>query len=362
MTMRRGNLHLLLSLALGLVTRLATAQTPAAAANLDLLNHNHPILDAHNCYPYDGRWTDRVPRALRAGYPVSIEQDLAWYVDPATGKGRVVVSHSPTPTGTEPTLRASFFDQARPIIEKALAENKRDTWPVLVLHFDFKDTRPELLDAVWQLLGEYEPWLSTAVKTADPSALQPIDRRPVLVVTEDSDEQEAVFFSRLPVGAKLRLFGSAHTVTPPKLPTPQLMHWAVTVPPDALLSEKPTNYRRWWNSSWYAVEEGGQRQAGEWTAADDRRLRALVDHAHALGLWIRFYTLDGFAPAEDQGWGQSYNFGSQAAVQVRWKAAMNAGVNFVATDQYELLAPLLQQNGLDLRPSGAALPSAIEPQ
>ena len=37
--------------------------------------------------------------------------------------------------------------------------------------------------------------------------------------------------------------------------------------------------------------------------ADDRRLRALVDHAHKLGYWIRFYTLDGFAPAESKGLG-----------------------------------------------------------
>ena len=36
------------------------------------------LLDAHNCYPYDGRWADRIDRALRAGFPLSIEQDLAW--------------------------------------------------------------------------------------------------------------------------------------------------------------------------------------------------------------------------------------------------------------------------------------------
>src|SRR5207248_1957064 len=70
-----------------------------------------------------------------------------------------------------------------------------------------------------------------------------------------------------------------------------------TLPPAELLPAAPTTYRRWWNSSWYSVEEGGQRKAGEWTSADDRRLRDLVDHAHKLGYWIRFYTLDGFAPA-----------------------------------------------------------------
>jgi len=76
----------------------------AFAQGLDFLNQNRPILDGHNCYPYDGKWTDRINRALSTGFPVSIEQDLAWYVDPANGRGRVVVSHTPHPTGNEPPL------------------------------------------------------------------------------------------------------------------------------------------------------------------------------------------------------------------------------------------------------------------
>ena len=46
----------------------------AQGSSLDFLNQNHPILDAHNCYPYEGRWSDRIQRALNSGYPVSIEQ------------------------------------------------------------------------------------------------------------------------------------------------------------------------------------------------------------------------------------------------------------------------------------------------
>ena len=53
------------------------------------------------------------------------------------------------------------------------------------------------------------------------------------------------------------------------------------------------------------------------------------------GYWIRFYTLDGFAPGESKGWDQSYNFGSREAAIARWKAAVAAGVNLIATDQYE---------------------------
>jgi hypothetical protein len=44
----------------------------AQAAPLDFLNHNRPVLDAHNCYPYEGRWADRIDRALTTGFPVGI--------------------------------------------------------------------------------------------------------------------------------------------------------------------------------------------------------------------------------------------------------------------------------------------------
>jgi len=337
--------NVVFSVVLGLRAFGASAQT----ADLNLLNHNQPILDAHNCYPYDGKWNDRVTRALRSGFPVSIEQDLAWYVDPATGKGRVVVSHTPKPAGEEPTLRNYFFEQVRPIVEKLLAQNDRSQWPAIVLHFDFKDTQPAILHAVWDVLGEYEPWLSTAVKTGNPVVLSPIDRKPILVVTEESDTQQKVFFDDLPVGAKLRLFGSAHTAQPPAAMPQETMHWLATVSPETLIASPPTNYRRWWNGTWYQVEEGGEQHAGNWSAAKDRRLHQLVDYAHQKGFWIRFYTLDGFAPGEDQGWGNGYNFGSHDAVVVRWKAAIDAGVNFIATDQYEDLATYMQQPLRSLR-------------
>src|SRR5262249_41626496 len=63
------------------------------------------VVDAHNCYPYNGRWGDRIERALSAGLPVAIEQDLAWYVDPQTGAGRSVLSHEKQATGAEPGMR-----------------------------------------------------------------------------------------------------------------------------------------------------------------------------------------------------------------------------------------------------------------
>lgn len=312
------------------------------AQQLDFLNHGKPVLDAHNCYPYLGKWNDRIERALAQGRPIGIEQDLAWYVDPVTHVGRVVVSHAMKTNGTEPTLKQHFFERVRPQIEAALKENNRASWPLIIVHFDFKDNQEPLLHAVWDLLAEYEPWMTTAVKGTDPSKLNPLDAKPLLVMTEDSDAQEEVFFHQVKPGQKLRLFGSAHTTMPKASNAQERMHLAATLAPEKLLSEKPTNYRRWWNNSWYEVEEGGQPRAGEWTKEEAARLKALVDHAHAQGFWIRFYTLDGFSPEEDKGWGNSYNFGSEAAVRLRWKAAIEAGVDLIASDQYEDLAVFMR--------------------
>ena len=312
---------------------------------MEFLNRGLSTLDAHNCYPYDGRWADRIDRALSAGFPVSIEQDLAWYRDPASGQGRIVVSHSAKTNGSEPTLRNYFFERVRPIVEKALRENNRARWPLIVLHFDFKDNQAPLLNAVWKLLGDYEPWLTTALKTANVHDIAKFDVAPILAITEESDAQQQVFFDQLPVGSKLRVFGSAHTSMPRTETREEIEHLAATLPPEELLTERATNYRRWWNNSWYEVEEGGQARAGNWSPLKMARLRALVNRAHQLGYWIRFYTLDGFNEDSDNGWSSGYNFGSMAAVRVRWQAAIDSGVDMIATDQYENLAALLRDSG-----------------
>ena len=135
---------------------------------------------------------------------------------------------------------------------------------------------------------------------------------------EEANEQEEVFFRRVPVGGRLRLFGSAVTVRQKK--------GEPLLTPEQTVSDPATNYRRWWNSAWNAVELGGQREAGDWTAADAQRLRTLVDYAHKLGYAMRFYTLNGHTPEEGQenGWDPNYNFGSREAVEKRWRAAIKA--------------------------------------
>jgi hypothetical protein len=140
------------------------------------------------------------------------------------------------------------------------------------------------------------------------------------------------------------VFGAVHVSRPtPTEPPEQSWEAAVNTPPEALVSKgAATNYRRWWNNSWFFVEKGGATRAEEWTPQDEERLRALVSHAHANQLWIRFYTLNGHGPAdESQGWATGYNFGSGEQAEKRWRAAIGAGVDFIATDQYESLAAAL---------------------
>jgi len=322
-------------LILGFALLQACAQTGA----LDFLRQNRTIIDCHNCYPNDGAWADRIERALKLGFPAAIEQDLASY------QGRVVVSHTDQTKGGEPLLRDYFFERVRPIVEEALQKNDRARWPLIILHFDFKSNEAPLLHAVWDLLGHYESWITTATKTADARELSPFDVKPLLVLTETADEQEEVFFREVPVGGKLRLFGSAKTNEIAAKDKEEHAHLMATLPPEKLLSTPPTDYRRWWNNPWGVIEERGPRHAGPWTAEDDRRLRAVTNHAHNLGYWIRFYTLDGFTPTENRGWDQDYNFGSRNAVTTRWIACIRAGVNLLATDQMEDLAAAVRGQG-----------------
>lgn len=330
----------ILALALAVMALSKPAVEPAATASVF---GGATLLHAHNCYPEDGRWADRIDRALGTGLArVAIEQDVAW-VPAANGRpGRSVVSHDTELSGAEPALEQHFFARVRPLMERALAENRRERWPLIVLHLDFKSNQPEHHRAVWDLLARHRSWLTTAERVSDPSKVMPLQAGPLLVLTENGPGQEAAFAERVLIGDRLLLFG---TTPSPALPGAEdraaRARMAVEASPAALIPWPATNYRRWTNFAWNVVERGGQQSAGEWTPADAARLGGLVRRAHEQGLWIRFYTLNGHAAAAGRGWSAGYNFGAAAAVRERWRAAIKAGVDFVATDQYEEFARML---------------------
>ena len=300
------------------------------------------LLDAHNCYPDGGQWGDRLDRALATGVPIAIEQDLVWFRDPRSGVHRSIVSHGEPFTGLEPSLADHFFERIKPIAEQALKENRRERWPVVVLNLDLKTNEPEHHAAIWETLARYQAWLTTAERVADASRVMPLDLKPVLVLTGSHPAQQAAFHDGRPAGSRLLAFGGILVETESKIgkgreAVPKL----AGLTPEDLIASRATNYRRWVNFPWAVVERGGQAEAGAWTREDAARLAALTDRAHTHGLWIRFYTLNGHAAADDRGWTASYNFGTPAAAEARWRAARDAKVDFIATDQYEGLARVL---------------------
>lgn len=293
------------------------------------------LLDAHNAYPQNGRWTDRIDRALTTGVPVAIEQDLFWSKNTATGRLQIVVAHDKKELGRAPRFESYFFEKVRPLVERALAENKRDSWPLIVLNLDFKQNDAPLLDAVFALLGRYERWLTTAPRTATPNVVAPFTVGPLLVLSGSNAAQRVRFHDVVPVGAKLLVFGAIPPADVPGADDDEREANMSRMTPEQLIAPSASNYARWVNFPWLVVEPGGPTKAADWNTADATRLTSLVKRAHEQKLWIRFYTLDGFVGGDGDGLTKSYNFGNESSVTLRWKAAIGAGVDFIATDHAE---------------------------
>ena len=113
----------------------------------------NPLLHAHNCYPDAGQWANRLDRALATGLrPIAIEQDLVWFVD-GGGRGRSLVAHDTPATGDEPTLEDHFFKRFEEMLDAAIASPQPGTWPLVILHLDFKSNEAAHHRAVWDLLA-----------------------------------------------------------------------------------------------------------------------------------------------------------------------------------------------------------------
>lgn len=207
-------------------------------------------LHAHNCYPEQGQFADRLERALSIGLPVAIEQDLVWTVNDQ-GEGRSVVSHGAPLTGGEPTLEEHFFARVRPHVERALREGQGNTWPLMVLHLDFKTNEVAHHQAVWALLRKHAGWLTTAERAAG-DEIMPFSPGPLLVLTENGSGQVEVFHDGVRVGEKLLLFGSVSAADPPaSAATPESRAaWAASALPEELIPHERSNYRRWINFPW----------------------------------------------------------------------------------------------------------------
>lgn len=308
---------------------------PAVAQSF--LPGGRTLLDAHNCYPYDGEYANRIDRALATGVPVAIEQDLVWYDDPKLGKHRAIVSHGAPITGEEPVIEDYFFERIRPIMEQALAVGNIGNWPLVTLNVDYKNRDLEHIQDNFRVFSQYTDWLTWAEKTDTPDKAEPLHVGPLLILVGAGTTPRKVFHDDIPDGGRIIAFGAVSTRSPSMRDLDEQGRWDLTASCDLdkYLDSPASNYFRWWNDSWYLIESGGASRAGDWTEADAARLKAVVDHAHKLGYWLRLYTLNGHTAEESQGWFDNYNFGSTQAAQKRWQACIKTGVDFVATDMYE---------------------------
>ena len=269
----------------------------------------------------------RSARASRSatGLPVAIEQDLAWCRGlPTAARSRLACRTRPPATAVEPTLEDYFFERIAPVIESALAEGPS---PDLAAHHPeprLQDQRARAPRGGVGAARQVQRWLTTAAKTAT------TDRGAAAARAAAGADRLA----RRPAADLSRCRARR------RAPAPLWRDRTASFPPtDATPAACPalcrrTNYRRWWNHPWRVVEAEGQRRGRPNGRRPTRRAcRRSCPDAHAHGLWIRFYTLNGLA-GEHEGWTASYNFGSRDAAPLRWRAAIDANVDFIATDQY----------------------------
>ena len=330
------------------VTILAAAAglllTVAGAADKPFGPGSRMVILSHNAYPDHGKYADRLDRAIAAGLPFATEQDLAW-VD---GKS-LEIHGAKNASADDPTLETYFFPRVKPIIEKALQSGDKKNWPLVTLYLDIKNDPPEHLEAINKLLDKYDSWITTAKKTSDITAQSPLDLKPMMVLVEDKqdDIKQQYFYDKIPVGGKIRVFGTATKFdeNPTKLPKErraEALPLLVKLDPEQLVPRKADNYHRWFGISWAFIEQGGETGAGDWTKASDDRLKKFIDYGHRMGYLVGVYSLDGYSEAENQGWDKDYNFGSKGKVMPRWQAAAKARPDFISTDQMEEVAAVIK--------------------
>ena len=194
-----------------------------------------------------------------------------------------------------------------------------------VLTIDWKTDQPSAVRSFKAFLDSHPDWFTSAPKAVE----SPLTVRRVTVCFSGSDRAKDLYDALVPEGGDYRAFrdtvfgaggGYRGDVT-------------------AYAPAAATAYHRFLAFHWSHVERGGPALAGDWTADEAARLKALIEHAHRQGFRVRLYTLNGHTGPP----GGSYRFINDAAARIRWLAAAGAGTDWVATDEYAAIVRTLQQ-------------------
>lgn len=264
-------------------------------------------ISAHNCYPADSAGNDRLVEALRLGID-NIEIDLGWDEE----HGRLIVGHDARPRRgvTYPELEAYLI----PALEAHWRTPRADAAPT-VLTIDWKTEHPDAVARFHRFLEGHADWFSSAPRASD----SPLTRRRLTVCFTGSDRAKDLYEALIPPGGTYRafrdrVFGGGEFRKEVAEYTP----------------ERATAYHRFLTFHWGNVERGGPPVAGAWTDEDRTRLSDLMSQVHRQGFRARFYCLNGHTgPAVSP-----YRFRDDEAAAIRWRAAAQAGVDWVASDEY----------------------------
>ena len=272
-------------------------------------------VSAHNCYPANSKSNARLVEALRLGVD-NIEIDLGW--DEANR--RLIVGHDASPRAG--VVYPEFESYLIPALEEHWKAPRADGAPT-VLTIDWKTANADAVQALKAFLDRHADWFSSAPKTKS-SLLNP---RRLTVCFTGSDEAKETYDRLVAPGAEYRafrdtVFGSGEYK---ENVTDYARHPA-------------SAYHRFLTFHWGVVERGGPPLAGDWTSDEATRLSALVAHAHAQGFRVRFYCLNGHTGPRVS----PYRFANDAAAAVRWHAGAQAGVDWLASDEYAEIAKALR--------------------
>jgi hypothetical protein len=272
-------------------------------------------VSAHNCYAENRTDNPRLVEALALGID-NIEIDLGW--DEAAGQ--LIVGHdaSPRPGVAYPRLEPSLV----PALEAHWSTRRPDKAPT-VLTIDWKTGRPEAVRQFREFLDAHPDWFSSAPKAAD----SPLTVRRLTVCFSGSEAAKDAYDALIPPGGTYRAFRDRVFGAGAKY-EPEVASY---------IPGPSTAYHRFLAFHWSAIERGGPDQAKEWSQDEANRLRALADLAHRRGFRVRIYCLNGHSGIPRAG----YRFSDDEAARIRWLAAASAGVDWIATDEYQDIAVAL---------------------
>ena len=228
------------------------------------------LLDAHNAY----RGWRTLQRSARAG-PVDwdcrspssrISSGIAIR---ALASGRSVVSHGAPLSGSEPSLDEYFFQRSARLIEQALRENRRETWPVDHAQSRLQDERAGALtrpcgrcSGKLRVVADDRPSRREGRRDCGPRAWAAArahrrGRRAGRMCSMTQFQWADGFVCSVPCirdSAKRLQAGRGARASRPRIA-------------GSVLRDRASNYRRWWNHPWSVVElRRSEANAGEWTA------------------------------------------------------------------------------------------------